>query len=324
MRYPTLIGLLLLLGGALYAQQVPQYSLYMLNRFELNPAYAGLDDALSLTGALRRQWVSLEGAPATQMGSAHLPVYLTNGGFGVQFSNETLGPVTSTLFTGAYNVQLPLGRSALLSLGVGGGLLQQTLDGTALRTPEGVYNTDPGSALNHNDPFLSEALQNGTTPVFNAGVYLQTESFEFGVASTQNLEPELSAGPTTLRLRRSYTAHAFYRWDALRQLAIRPSAVVRSDARQTQIELSALFEYNENIFAGASFRGYTAASRDAVVLIAGLRLNEQTTLGYAYDLTLSGLRQASDGSHELLINYRLGRPIGKGRPPKIIYNPRAL
>ena len=324
MRHLLLTGLFACATLVLAAQQTPQYSLYMLNRFELNPAYAGLDDALSLTGALRRQWVGLEGAPASQIGSAHLPVYLTGGGFGVQFSNETLGPLTSTLFTGAYNFQLPLGRSALLSLGVGGGILQQRLDGTALRTPEGTYPNEPGGIFSHEDPFLSELAQNGNTPVFNAGAYLKTESLEVGVSSTQNLEPRFAAGPTELQLVRTYSAHVFYQWDLTRTLALRPSAVVRSDARQTQLEFSALFEYNENIFGGASFRGYTQSSRDAVVIIAGLRLNEQTTLAYAYDLTLSSLQQVASGSHEIMIGYRLAQPIGKGRPPKIIYNPRQL
>ena len=308
----------------LFGQQTPQYSLYMLNRFELNPAYAGLDDALSLTGALRRQWVGLEGAPATQLGSAHLPVYLTNGGFGVQFVNETLGPNSTTLITGAYNFQLPVGRSAILSLGFGGGLLQRRLDGSVLRTPGGSYGTEPGSTIDHEDPFLSELPQNGNTPVFNAGIYLKSESLEVGLSSFQNLEPQFDAGPTTLQLVRTYSAQVFYQWDLTRTLTLRPSAVVRSDARQTQLEISALFEYNENIFGGASFRGYTSTSQDAVAIIAGLRLNEQTTLAYAYDLTLSALQQVSSGSHEIMIGYRLAQPIGKGRPPKIIYNPRTL
>ena len=324
MRHFLLTGLFACTTLVLLAQQTPQYSLYMFNRFELNPAYAGLDDALSLTGVLRRQWVGLEGAPATQLGAAHLPVYLTNGGFGVQFSNESLGPNSTTLLTGAYNFQLPIGRSAILSLGIGGGLLQRRLDGSVLRTPGGSYGNEPGSGIDHEDPFLSEIGQEGNTPVFNAGIYLKGENLEVGLSSFQNLEPRFDAGPTSLQLVRTYSAQVFYQWDLTRTLSLHPSAIVRSDARQTQLEFSALFEYNENIFGGASFRGYTNTSQDAVVIIAGLRLNEQTTLAYAYDLTLSSLRQASSGSHEIVIGYRLAQPIGKGRPPKVIYNPRRL
>jgi hypothetical protein len=90
------------------------------------------------------------------------------------------------------------------------------------------------------------------------------------------------------------------------------------------MEFSVLTKYNENIFAGASFRGYRTESLDAVAFLAGFRLSEKLTLHYAYDLTISNLNAVSNGSHELLLNYNLGKPIGKGRPPKIIYNPRSL
>jgi len=63
---------------------------------------------------------------------------------------------------------------------------------------------------------------------------------------------------------------------------------------------------------------------DAVALMAGFKLNEKLSVGYAYDIGLSALNSVSSGSHELLLNYNLGAPIGKGRPPAVIYNPRSL
>ena len=58
------------------------------------------------------------------------------------------------------------------------------------------------------------------------------------------------------------------------------------------------------------------------MILAGIKLNEKITLAYSYDLTLSTLREVSDGSHEILINYNLGKPVGKGKMPPVIYNPR--
>jgi hypothetical protein len=90
------------------------------------------------------------------------------------------------------------------------------------------------------------------------------------------------------------------------------------------MDFSLITRYNENIFIGASLRGYHSESLDAVALIGGFKLSEKITIGYSYDLTLSSLKTASNGSHEILLNYNLGKAIGKGRPPKIIYNPRSL
>jgi hypothetical protein len=39
---------------------------------------------------------------------------------------------------------------------------------------------------------------------------------------------------------------------------------------------------------------------------------------------MSGLQEVTDGSHEVMLNFNLNKPIGKGKPPKIIYNPRFL
>jgi hypothetical protein len=100
--------------------------------------------------------------------------------------------------------------------------------------------------------------------------------------------------------------------------------LLKSDLVETQIEFSTIARYNDNIFGGVSFRGYNSNSFDAVVILAGYKLNENLTLSYAYDITLSGLSEVSRGSHEIMLNYNLNKNIGKGRLPKIIYNPRFL
>ena len=69
----------------LFSQQSTNNSLYMFNEFRWNPAYAGLDHSLSVTGLYRGQWVggALKDVPSTQMLSAHLPLYVLNGGGGL-------------------------------------------------------------------------------------------------------------------------------------------------------------------------------------------------------------------------------------------------
>ena len=128
----------------------------------------------------------------------------------------------------------------------------------------------------------------------------------------------------SFQLDRTYFFNAGYRFDLGKNITLRPSVLVKSNISQTQIDFSLITRYNENIFIGASFRGYQSESLDAVALIGGFKLNEKFTLGYSYDLTLSNLKAVSNGSHEIVINYNMGKQIGKGRPPKIIYNPRSL
>jgi hypothetical protein len=47
---------------------------------------------------------------------------------------------------------------------------------------------------------------------------------------------------------------------------------------------------------------------DAFVGLFELQINENFHVGYAYDFTASGLAKYSNGSHEIMINYRIKIP----------------
>ena len=166
-----------------------------------------------------------------------------------------------------------------------------------------------------------------SAPYLNAGVYFQSEKLEIGVSANNLIEPNATLSAEDLvniKFIRNYFFNFAYSFEISRDLMLQPSFFAKSDLVQTQLEFSAIVKYNDNIFGGASFRGYNANSIDALIFLAGYKLNENFTLAYSYDLTLSGLSNVSKGSHEILLNYNLNKVIGKGVPPKIIYNPRFL
>ncbi|MEO0728396.1 MAG: PorP/SprF family type IX secretion system membrane protein, partial [Bacteroidota bacterium] len=167
MKYLYCTSLLIALSYTLSAQQPAQYSTYMLDPMRYNPAYAGLDYGLSVTGTYRQQWVGLEGAPVGQRVSVHLPLYFLRGGLGFQFENDEIGAHQLTSVQGAYNYQMEMG-TGVLSLGVGLSWQQWTLRGGELITPDGVYL--PGVET-HNDNLLSLASESGAGIQAAAGVY---------------------------------------------------------------------------------------------------------------------------------------------------------
>ncbi|MCB9294883.1 MAG: type IX secretion system membrane protein PorP/SprF [Lewinellaceae bacterium] len=306
-----------------FGQQPAQYSLFMMNKLNWNPAYAGLDNSLSATGIYRAQWVGLEGNPITQNVNVHLPLYVFSSGIGVNLENDELGAERRTTGTVSYNYQLPVGRRGLLAIGLSAGLAQRTLDGSRLRTPEGDYDID-ASVIIHNDDLLPISQINATATTFGAGLYYYSERFEAGLAVRNLSEPTVDLDAISLQLKRAFFFNAGGHFDLGGSLSLHPALLLRSDLAQTQTDVAAIFRYNDNIFGGASFRGYNSDNIDAVAFIAGFRLNENITLAYAYDLTLSTLNQVSNGSHEVMINYNLNQRLGTGRPPKVIYNPRTL
>lgn len=320
MKYGLTLILFLGCCMSMQAQQPAHYSLYMFNRLNFNPAYAGLDHSLSFTGFYRNQWAGLEGSPTTQNVNVHMPLYLASGGVGIQFENDATGARKYSAATLSYNYQKFIGES-ILSIGGSAGWAQRTIDGSLLRTPDGNYQ-DGG--INHEDIGLFNTTEAANVTTFGAGIYFQNKSIEGGL-SVQNLsEPAITIENLQLDLIRTYYFTLSGHLELTNSIALHPSVFVRSDAVQTQMDFSAIFQYNDNIFLGAAFRGYNNTSRDAVSILAGLKLSEKITFGYAYDITISSLNTVQNGTHEIMINYNLNKRIFGGRPPAIIYNPRSL
>lgn len=319
MRYifTFLFGLFIFVGAN--AQQGPQYSLVAFDPFFVNPAYAGMDGTLKINGVYRKQWVGLPGGPESQLVNVHSPLFIAGGGIGLQLLNERLGPEQQLSATMAYNYQMVLNRKSVLSFGIQAGIFQYTLDGNILRTPDGIYE---GSTIDHQDIALPIGRESGISPLVNAGLYYQNASFEAGVSVRNIMASRIELPSLGYDSQRQYMVHARYFVEMGRSVILVPSVWIRSDLVQTQIDFNIQARINDNIFGGVSFRGYDANSVDALILQAGVRLNEKITLAYAYDLTLSPLQNTNNGSHEVLIQYDLGVAPGKGRLPAIIYNPR--
>ncbi len=309
------------LAGIASAQQPPQYSLYMLDPFLYHPAAAGLDQTLLASGTYRSQWMGLPGSPVSFNLSAHMP--LLGNGVGIQLQQESIGSWNQTSASAAYALHTRTGKDGTLSFGLRAGFFQQQLDGSSVRTP-GTTFLDEGTPASHNDPALSISLESGNTYSLQAGVLYRNNRFLAGFSAINLLENSVRANTLTFTTKRTGFLTLGYSLPLGRKWELSPSALLKSDLTQTQLELSALLHYRENIFAGASFRGYSANSIDAVVLVAGANVNEKLSAALAFDRGLSPLRNVHDGSLELNLTYSLGKSFGQGSPPTIIYNPRSL
>src|SRR6478672_8126774 len=92
MRTKILIFALMLTCYTGFAQQDSQYTQYMYNTINVNPAYAGSRGVMSIFGLHRTQWVGIEGAPETNAFSVNTPINNSNLGIGLSFVNDKIGP----------------------------------------------------------------------------------------------------------------------------------------------------------------------------------------------------------------------------------------
>lgn len=305
----------------IFAQQAAHYSTYMYNPYGVHPAYAGMENTLIATGVIRQQWNRLPAAPSTQQINAHLPLNIISSGFGINIENDKAGVAQTLSAALTYAYRLRLNKKGLLSLALNGGFLQQTFNGADIKTPDGTYS---GNIIEHNDKILFINQQSGRTGLFDASLFLQQNKVKIGFTAKNLLGQTINytINSNKIRLFKNYLFTFATDLELSRNFLLKPSLLIRSNGAQFQSELSVMGEVNQKISLGASFRGYSRNTNDAIVLIGGIKLNDTYTMYYSYDLTLSSLKSHNTGSHELLFRYNFGKEIGKGKPAKIIYNPR--
>ena len=301
----------------LSAQQAPQYTQFMLNRYQFNPAYGGLDRSLSITAGLRTQWTQFEGAPTTQFVNLHLPLYALNGSVGLGLENDQLGPLKRVIISGSYNYVFE-SIIGLLSFGGRVGINQVEIDASVLRTPMGSVIDN---VVDLNDPILLTNDLSGVSPWWGLGLYVVNDYGEFGLSLDNIPSNGFSAGNSQFNASQLLSLYAKTDLPINDLFTLEPNILIRSDFKQTQVDVGALIHY-ESVFGGVTLRGFTANSRDAVNFIAGAQLNDNIRVSYSFDFNISGLRTFHDGTHEFVVNYNLNKKIRTGEYPPIIYNPR--
>lgn len=322
MKLYLYIGILLFfLGpGHAVAQQASQSSLYFFNKYKYNSAYAGFDRYLSITGSYRTQWLGIARNPVTQSINAHMPMYALNGSVGISIENDLLGATTQLSSSISYNY-VHDSYLGLWSAGVRVGVNQISLDGTLLETPDGIYED---GVINHNDPILPNGKAKGLAPFTSIGGYFIHDLFEVGLSIENIIASKVDLGGLGTEWNVDPTLNIYGEFFVSFSGVIKfhPSLFLKTDFKETQLDLSIQAIYDDYLFGGIAWRGYSSNTFDAIILFAGMQLNENWKLGYAYDIPVSALSVISRGSHEVVLNFNLNKSIGLGLPPKTIYNPR--
>ena len=130
--------MLLLSFNDINAQQAPQHSLYMIDPYSINPAYAGFDRSLSANLNYRGQWTGIENNPVHIYANAHLPVYLLDGGAGVHIRRDRTGLINRTEIGISFNRVIPTPYGTF-SAGLRVGMQQSRIDGSQIISPDGIY-----------------------------------------------------------------------------------------------------------------------------------------------------------------------------------------
>lgn len=290
--------LLLAVGIQSYAQQETQHSMYFFNPMLINPAYAGSQEALQVTGTIRDQWTGLKGAPKTQCLTLHSPLKIESLGLGLTVLNDQLGVTNTTGLYGnfAYHIKLNK-RNHRLAFGVKAGVDFFKQDFSKLKIND---NTD--------DLYLDGFNYRKNLFNFGAGIYYYGQRFYAGISSPQIIRNKINLTDEQKAVQENH--YYFFTGFVVKLNAainMRPSLIVKYvHNAPLSIDGNLSFLFYEKFWLGAMYR-YKAATG----LNMMYNINQNLRVGYAYDIQLTALQKFSYGSHEIMLSYDL-RSKAKG------------
>jgi type IX secretion system PorP/SprF family membrane protein len=294
MKKIFLLQLFIAFSVVLFAQQLPQYSNYMINDFALNPAVAGTNPYFEGKSNNRYQWVGLTDAPRTYVLSVNGPMKFANMGIGGMLFTDIVGPTRRTGFYLSYSYQIKVAEKVKASLGLSAGVLQFLVDGSKI------------SLYDQNDLALSNGVQSVVMPDFGAGIYVYETNKKWfaGFSAPQLFQNKIKffdySTSSLSKLASHYYVTGGYKFDLNDDFKLEPSACLKYvKPAPFQFDLGLRAIYRNKIWLGATFRYL-----DAVSALLGFTYQENLTVAYSYDFTTTAIRKYSRGTHEIMIGLK--------------------
>ncbi len=241
------IGIILMFqfGGAV-GQSNDNVSQLLYTQFFINPAYAGIDNALSIDLSAQRQWSGIEGAPQKYILGLHSPINNTQMSFGGNMQLYKSG--VSSVYQGnfAYSYLLKLSGSKLLSLGI-----NASVSG-------GQTGFEKLNLNQYNDPNFSSSYNYSTQFNTGFGAFLYSRDYYLGVSvpylmkNNNNEDFNIWNG---IGDDRSLIISAGYSWNTTKTISINPKVVYNQYESDSPVwVMGAMFGYNQTIAMGGIYQ----------------------------------------------------------------------
>lgn len=298
MRKILYITVIVLLVGSMKAQQLPQYTQYMLNEMAINPAVAGKDNFADVRSNNRYQWMGITDAPRTYMLTLHSPLKNRHMGLGTHIYTDIVGPTRRVGISLAYAYHIKVAEKTFVSLGISAGIQQWGIDGHKL------HLHDAG------DENLLTQYQTKIVPDFGAGLYVHNDKWYLGFSAPQLYQSPIKlyeGGDNKGTLVTHFLVNGAYKFKVNDDFEVEPSFMVKyASPAPVKLDVGARVIYQEQVWLGVGYR-----HNDAYTALLGFMYKNYLMIGYSYDFTTTNLKKYSTGTHELMLGLRFSKQQSK-------------
>ena len=284
----------------LSAQVPQQVDQYIFNSLVLNPASAGSREVLHGALMVRRQWTGFANAPFLGTFALDGVSKSRRNGFGILASLAGTGPLQQGNLNLSYAYRLPIGNGKL-AFGLSGGISTIQLKSSRVAT------TDPGDIeFLEDSPVL-------LAPEAGFGIWYENPKFYLGASAPKLLgyygeQYNLFAGEAGRTPYFLGTGGALFTLSP--KVKLKSTFLVKYIPEiPIQTDLNLFLIAKDLVWLGAGWR-----SNQDWIFSAGIQLNQQLHLAYAYSLSRPELRPWNSGSHNLTLSYDFGYQIDTDRP----------
>lgn len=280
------------------AQYDPYFSHYFDMQPSFNPAAAGKEAKLNITGTYAMSMAGFENSPQTMVFSGDMPfIALKNvHGVGLQLMSDKLGLFSHQRISLQYALRKKLGNG-WLSVGVQPGIITEKFNGSSV------------DLIDETDPVFSKSDIDGNTFDLAAGIYYAEKNWYAGISAQHLTSPTVLLGETNeLKIDGTYYLTGGMDFQLRNPLMkVATSAVVRTDGVAYRGDITGRLIYN---YQGRMFyAGATYSPTNSVTALVGGQF-QGVIIAYSFEIYTNGI-SFRNGSHEIFLGYQMDVNLSK-------------
>lgn len=301
----NIIGLFLIVLGVwsgAAAQQDFQYTQFMFNKMNFNPAYAGTKSSWLLSAIYRKQWFGIDRAPQTATFNAHGTIAKKKVGLGFSVNYDQIGFSDRVAIETNYSYIISFKNKSFLSLGLRGGVYYSQI------------RWDEADLIDQDDAAIPMAATSMIVPNFGAGIYYQASNWYAGLSAPHLFvnQGDFNIANSSGVVEPDFTQHFYgmggFIFSLTEDIQIQQNLLVKYVINAPiSIDINVSFVFVERVLFGVTYR-----IEDSIDALLQWQISPQLRIAAAYDFSITKLQQYNSGSIEAMISYWLVKDTGKG------------